>query len=117
MKPTFPLDGQLIGLQLRLLRAARAFLDPMVNLGQLTPEQVDTFLQHEVCLSPGFAQSETDRYVFRMPGQATAYFVGYQALMGIRAAAELALGDTRSEERRVGEGGVRTGRTRWGRNH
>src|SRR3546814_3895280 len=42
MKPTFPLDGQLIGLQLRLLRAARAFLDPMVNLGQLTPEQVDT---------------------------------------------------------------------------
>lgn len=93
MKPTFPLDGQLIGLQLRLLRAARAFLDPMVNLGQLSPEQVNTFLQREVCLSPGFAQSETDRYVFRSPGQATAYFVGYQALMGIRAKAELALGE------------------------
>lgn len=93
MKPTFPLDGQLIGLQLRMLRAARAFLDPMVNLGRLSPEQVNSFLQREVCLSPGMAQSETDRYVFRMPGQATAYFVGYQALMGIRAKAELALGD------------------------
>src|SRR3546814_7484979 len=69
------------------------------DLGQLTPEQVDTFLQHEVCLSPGFAQSETDRYVFRMPGQATAYFVGYQALMGIRAAAELALGDKFNPQR------------------
>lgn len=99
MKPTFPLDGQLIGLQLRLLRAARAFLDPMVNLGRLTPEQVDTFLQREVCLSPGFAQSETDRYVFRSPGQATAYFVGYQALMGIRATAELMLGDKFNQQR------------------
>src|SRR3546814_17286235 len=86
MKPTFPLDGQLIGLQLRLLRAARAFLDPMVNLGQLTPEQVDTFLQHEVFLSPGFAQSDTDRYVFRIPGQSTA----------------------RSDERRLWTGGVCT---------
>lgn len=93
MKPTFPLDGQLIGLQFRLMRAARAFLDPMVNLGRITPEQVNAFLQDEVGLSPGMARSETDRYVFRSPGQATAYFVGYQAIMGIRAKAELALGD------------------------
>ena len=93
MKPTFPLDGQLIGLQLRLMRAARAFLDPMVNLGRITPDEVNAFLQKEVCLSPAMAQSETDRYVFRSPGQATAYFVGYQAIMGIRAKAELALGD------------------------
>ena len=28
MKPYLPLDGQLIGLQHRLMRAARAFLDP-----------------------------------------------------------------------------------------
>ncbi|WP_051362293.1 DUF885 domain-containing protein [Solimonas soli] len=99
MKPTFPLDGQLIGLQLRLMRAARAFLDPMVNLGRITPDEVNAFLQKEVCLSPGMAQSETDRYVFRSPGQATAYFVGYQAIMGIRAKAELALGDKFDRQR------------------
>ncbi|MFT4047523.1 MAG: DUF885 domain-containing protein [Solimonas sp.] len=99
MKPTFPLDGQLIGLQLRLMRAARAFLDPMVNLGRITPDEVDAFLQKEVCLSPGMAQSETDRYVFRSPGQATAYFVGYQAIMGVRAKAELALGDRFDRQR------------------
>jgi len=37
MIPYFPADGQLFALQLRLLRAARAFLDPMVNLGTMTP--------------------------------------------------------------------------------
>lgn len=99
MKPSFPLDGQLIGLQLRMMRAARAFLDPMVNLGRITPEQVNQFLQREVALSPGMAQSETDRYVFRMPAQATAYFVGYQALMTIRERAELALGEKFNRQR------------------
>jgi len=38
MTPHFPLDGQLFALQLRLQRAARAFLDPMVNLGTMTPK-------------------------------------------------------------------------------
>ncbi|WP_143406195.1 DUF885 family protein, partial [Faecalibacterium prausnitzii] len=33
MVPYEPLDGQLIALQFRLLRAARALLDPMLNLG------------------------------------------------------------------------------------
>lgn len=99
MKPTFPLDGQLIGLQLRLMRAARAFLDPMVNLGRMTPEQVNAFLQQEVVLSPGMAKSETDRYVFRMPGQAAAYFHGYQALLSLRQQTELALGERFDRQR------------------
>lgn len=92
MKPTFPLDGQLIGLQLRLLRAARAFLDPMINLGQLSPDDAKAFLMTEVAVSPGLAQSEVDRYVFRMPGQATAYFYGYQCLLTTRERAQFALG-------------------------
>ncbi|TJY60963.1 DUF885 domain-containing protein [Sinimarinibacterium sp. CAU 1509] len=92
MKPTLPLDGQLIALQHRLMRAARAFLDPMVNLGELTPEQVKQFLMDEVVLSEGMAQQEVDRYTFRAPGQATSYFVGYQALMALRQRTQLALG-------------------------
>jgi len=92
MKPLLPLDGQLIALQHRLMRAARAFLDPMVNLGQMTPEQVRQFLISEVVLSEGMAKQEVDRYTFRAPGQATSYFVGYQALMTLRQRAQLALG-------------------------
>ena len=91
MKPYLPLEGQLVSLQLRLQRAARAFLDPMVNLGQLTPEQVKDFLMKEVVLSEGMAQQEVDRYTFRSPGQATAYFYGYQRLLETRQRAELAL--------------------------
>jgi len=99
MKPYFPLDGQLIGLQHRMMRAARAFLDPMVNLGMITPEQVRKFLIDEVCLSEGLAKEEVDRYTFRSPGQATSYFVGYQAMMETRQRAELVLGDKFNKQR------------------
>ena len=37
--PFMPLDGQLISLQLRLQRAARAFLDPELQTGKTTPEK------------------------------------------------------------------------------
>ena len=99
MKPYFPLDGQLIGLQHRLMRAARAFLDPMVNLGMITPQQVKQFLMDEVVLSEGLAKEETDRYTFRGPGQATSYFVGYQAMMETRQRAELQLGTKFNKQR------------------
>ncbi len=91
MQPYEPLDGQLFTLQMRAQRAARAFLDPMVNLGQITPEAVKSFLMDEVCLSEGMATQEVQRYTFRAPGQATSYFYGYQRLMETRQAAQLAL--------------------------
>ena len=91
MQPYEPLDGQLFALQARAQRAARAFLDPMVNLGRLSPEEVKSFLMDEVGLSEGMATQEMQRYVFRAPGQATSYFYGYQRLMETREAAEIAL--------------------------
>lgn len=93
MKPYEPLDGQLWALWARLQRAARAFLDPMLNEGKLTPQQVTDFLEHEVVLSPAMARQEVERYMFRAPGQATSYFYGYQRLMQTREEAQLALGD------------------------
>jgi uncharacterized protein (DUF885 family) len=92
MQPYEPLDGQLFALQARMQRAARAFLDPMVNLGQITPQRVKSFLMEEVGLSEGMATQEMQRYTFRAPGQATSYFYGYQRLMETREAAEVALG-------------------------
>ncbi|MGZ3182446.1 MAG: DUF885 domain-containing protein [Telluria sp.] len=92
-QPYLPLDGQLFALQHRALRAARAFLDPMVNLGQITPEGVKSFLMEQVGLSEGMATQEMQRYTFRAPGQATSYFYGYQRLMETRQAAQVALRD------------------------
>jgi hypothetical protein len=92
--PYMPLDGQLISLQLRLQRAARAFLDPELQQPSLwTPEKARAFLQKDVGLSPAFATEEVDRFTFRSPGQATAYFYGYSRLLELRAAAEKQMGD------------------------
>lgn len=93
LKPYEPLEGQLVALQLRLLRAARAFLDPMLHLGRISPERARELLIDEVVLSPAMARQEIDRYTFRDPGQATSYFYGYARLLALRTRVELALGD------------------------
>lgn len=93
MKPYMPLDGQLVSLQHRLLRAARAFLDPGLQLGGIDRDQAFRVLEEDVVLSHAMALQEVERYTFWAPGQATAYFVGYQRLMELRADAERLLGD------------------------
>lgn len=92
MKPYEPLDGQLFALQARLHRAARAFVDPMLNLGLMTPERAHDILTQDVMLSEAMTKQEIDRYTFRAPGQATSYFYGYIRLMELRSATEVALG-------------------------
>jgi hypothetical protein len=92
MVPYEPLDGQLIALQLRLLRAARAMLDPMLNLGLIDRERAGQVLTQDVALSEPMARQELDRYTFNMPGQAGAYFYGYSRIMQLRMETELALG-------------------------
>src|SRR5262249_52519502 len=90
--PYEPLAGQLIALQFRLLRAARAFLDPMLNLGRLDVAAARRVLADDVVLSPAMVRQEIDRYTFRAPGQAGSYFYGYTRLLELRAEIELALG-------------------------
>jgi len=92
-KPYMPLDAQLISLQYRLARSARMFLDPMLNLGRITPENAKRLLMEDVVLDEGWAQNEIERYTYRMPGQATAYFYGYSNLQALRTQVELALGE------------------------
>ena len=99
MKPYLPPEGQLVSLQHRMLRAARAFLDPMVNLGQIPPEEAKRVLMEDVVMSEGMAKQEVDRYTFRGPGQATSYFVGYQSMLETRERAELALGGRLDRQR------------------
>jgi len=92
-KPYMPLDGQLQSLQARLLRAARIWLDPMLNLGLISANEAKRVLMEDVLESEENAQTEIDRYTFRMPGQATAYYYGYEYLQALRAQTELRLED------------------------
>ena len=86
-----PLEGQFFALYMRLLRAARAFLDPQVNQGQMTPQQAKAFLMRELLLSEPMAAQEIDRYTFWLPGQAPSYYYGLMKLQALRAETELQL--------------------------
>jgi hypothetical protein len=92
VKRHLPLEGQVGTLQLRMLREARAFLDPMVNLGLIEPAAAQDFLMQQVGVSEPMAKQEVDRYSFNAPGQATSYFYGYRAQLELRGKVELALG-------------------------
>ncbi|MGB5480246.1 MAG: DUF885 domain-containing protein [Eudoraea sp.] len=91
--PFLPIEGQFMTLWSRLVRSGRAFLDPGLNLGTITPEDARYILSHEIVLSEALVRSELERYQFRAPGQATSYFNGYLRLMELRAETELILGE------------------------
>jgi len=93
MQPYEPVAGQLLTLQLRLLRAARAFLDPELQSGAVTEAQAYAVLEKDVMLSHAFAKEEVERFTFRSPGQANSYFYGYTRLLALRKETETALGN------------------------
>jgi uncharacterized protein (DUF885 family) len=92
IKPYMPLEGQLISLDLRLQRAARAFLDPELQAGKITPADAFRVMEQDVMLSHAFAEEEVERFTYRMPGQANSYFYGYTKLIALREDTEKALG-------------------------
>jgi len=91
IKPYMPLEGQLVSLDYRLLRAARAFLDPELQSGKITTADAYRVLQDDVVCSHAFAEEEVERYTYRAPGQANSYFYGYTRLMDLRQETEKAL--------------------------
>ena len=90
--PYMPPEGQLLSLALRLQRAARAFLDPELQLGKVTPDEARALLVRDVAVSPALANSEVERYTFKMPGQATSYYYGLTRLLAIRQDVTMRLG-------------------------
>jgi uncharacterized protein (DUF885 family) len=90
--PYIPLEGQFATLWSRMVRAARAFLDPGLNAGTITREEARRVLQDDLMLSDALSRAELERYTFRGPGQATSYFNGYLRLVELRAECELLLG-------------------------
>ena len=91
-KPFMPAEGQLMSLDLRLLRAARAFTDPELQSGKMTEADAYRVLEKDVVLSHAFAKEEVERFTYRSPGQANSYFYGYTKLLALRKNTEAALG-------------------------
>jgi len=91
IKPYMPLEGQLVSLDYRLLRAARAFLDPELQSGKITTAEAFKVLQDDVVSSHAFAEEEVERYTYRAPGQANSYFYGYTKLIALRHETEQAM--------------------------
>jgi uncharacterized protein (DUF885 family) len=92
IEPYMPPEGQLVSLDYRLLRAARAFLDPELQAGKIQPAEARRVLEQDVVQSPAFAEEELERYTYGSPGQATSYFYGYTKLIALRKDTEAALG-------------------------
>ncbi len=91
--PHMPLEGQLVSLDYRLLRAARAFLDPELQAGTITQEQALALLMKDVVQSHAMAQQEVERYSLKAPGQANSYFYGFTKMIQLRKDTEKALGN------------------------
>jgi hypothetical protein len=92
IRPYMPLEGQLVSLDYRLMRAARAFLDPELQAGKIQPADAFRVLEQDVVQSHAFAQEEVERYTYRAPGQANSYFYGYTKLIALRKETEGSLG-------------------------
>jgi len=99
IKPYMPLEGQLVSLDYRLLRAARAFLDPELQSGKIETAEAYRVLEQDVVQSQAFAQEEVERYTYRMPGQANSYFYGFTRLIDLRKETEATLGPQFNQKR------------------
>ena len=93
MRPYLPLEGQFMCLQFQLLRAARAFLEPELQLGKITANDALKVLTVDAGFSQFFAEQEIERYTSIFPGQAPAYFYGSQQLLKLRSQAKKILGE------------------------
>jgi hypothetical protein len=99
VRPYMPLEGQLVSLDYRLLRAARAFLDPELQAGKIQPADAQRVLEQDVVQSPAFAEEEVERYTYRAPGQANSYYYGFVKLLALRKDTEAAMGGKFSQKK------------------
>ncbi len=84
--------GNLGRLQYEALRAARLVADTGINAKHWTYKQAVDFMIENTGRSEGSIQAEVTRYSV-VPGQATAYYVGYMKILELRQRAQDVLGD------------------------
>lgn len=93
MSEHFPPEVRLSAMRDQLLRMARTFLDPQINLGLISHEDVVRFQRDKVGYSGQTPKSEADRYSFKYPGQAVSYRFGAQRIMDLRDKLKVKMGD------------------------
>lgn len=77
-------ESQLVALQTRLWRMARMFLDPQIQTGAVSLTKATEVLTRELGVSEALTKLDIDRYAFRSPGQATAYYFGLIKVHALR---------------------------------
>ena len=91
--PYEPLDGQLIALQHRLMRAARAMLDPMLNLGLIEPATARAvLLRTRSCCRPRWCARSSTATCSAPPARRAATSTATRAFRSCARETELALG-------------------------
>lgn len=74
------------------LRSARLVVDTGIHAFQWSREQAVDYLKQHTALSDNIIEGEVDRYIM-LPGQATAYMLGKNTILGLRTKAKMQLGD------------------------
>lgn len=86
-------QARLAAMQDQLMRVCRTFLDPEINLGLISHEEVVEFYKEQLGLDAVAAKSEADRYSFLLPGQAVTYRFGALKISALYGKLERKLGD------------------------
>jgi uncharacterized protein (DUF885 family) len=84
--------GDLGRLQAQAFRAARLVVDTGIHAQKWSFDQAVDFMVQNTGVPAGNMQSEVSRYI-SIPGQATAYYIGYAKIMQERQRVQDALGD------------------------
>jgi len=91
--PYISLEAQMGALQFRVWRNARLFVDPMLHLGQMKPDEVKDLYINKLGFSEELTKVELRRYLYEIPGQATCYYYGMKRFLALRERMEKKLGD------------------------
>jgi len=93
MSEHFPPEIKLGAMRDQLLRMARTFLDPQINLGLISHQDVINFQRDVVGFGGQTPKSEADCYSFKWIGQAVSYRYGAQRIMDLRDKLKAKMGD------------------------
>ncbi len=91
--PYVSMEAQFGILQMRLLRIARYFLDPLVQQNKATKADVIAVLHDEIGISKALAEVEYQRYAYIAPAQATTYYHGLLKIRALKKALTEELGE------------------------
>lgn len=89
------LEEKFAGLEMRLWRIARYYLDPSVQLGKSNADEVVDVFHNKLGVSKQMAALEFQRYAFRSPGQATAYYHGLKKIRNLKTEIEVEYGNVK----------------------